>query len=214
MFAFLLGVGFLLLLARAERANALELRSPVSATPVRVVVEAPLVGLDADVPAVAHVSSTPPAAPVAAHIKVAVAPPAVVANIHGAVMPTLSRVAPMGPSLSGARPARVEPTPATPPQTPESGATAKPTPITARDTARDTARSLPSVPAPAPAPRPALPTVPASSSSLEAGGGGTSQPAAVLAAVTALLILLPFGVSRRRRLRLPTIAFTPLARPG
>jgi hypothetical protein len=220
LFAFLLGAGFLLLLLHAPRADALTLDArPIAPSAVQVPVALPgAVTAEVNAPA-------PPVAPVsprseAQHlprIEIAVTAP----RAAGAAVRDIGLTRPhaASPAVDLSRPLPTDA--AAPPPAPLPAARAESVPLRAQAASwsaphRRDGESSPSTPptpsTPAPPIAPATPTAP--SASVVRGGHDSPQPTAFLAAAVALLVLLPVGTARARRLRLPQFAFTPLARPG
>jgi hypothetical protein len=189
------GVVFLLL--RADRANAVELTpAALSATTVEVTVTSPLPAVEAPVPVatptptMALPSRVPITIDAGARHSIAIPPPPVAAP-------------PVALPHDLAHHGSVAP--------PVADATAVHTAPDARD--EPPASSLMPLRDRVPVPRPTHPNVPASTA-LTGADGGRTQLAATLAVAIALVILFPVGMARARQLKLPMLAFRPLARPG
>jgi hypothetical protein len=213
LFAFLLGVGFLLLLSRAGRADAVGLTTPgLPGTTAEIPAASP-VAADIAAPGVTHVTATlPPASSTIATIGAVLRlPPA--AGLAVEAITDLgtdpNATTPPGPQAATAAPVEVAISPSLGARA--AGAT-RADPVRVERDSTDAALA-PDPFAPAPAPRPAPPAIPATSS-LARTDGGRPQLAATLAVAVALVILFPVGVARARRLVLPTLSFRPLTRPG
>ena len=206
VFAFLLGVGFVFLLSRASRADAVELTTPVlPGTTADVAVAAPAAA-DIAAPGLTHVTVTPPPAPptsrpIGSTFRL---PPrsAVRSRPSPNRWPTWQN--PIATPTDPRRHVRAPRSPVSP--SVATRASARPRalgPGRARLERRPPPRRSFS---PTPAPRPAPPVVP-TPSPLDAGrGGGSTQLARTLAVAIALVILFPVGIappggSRCRRCR-------------
>lgn len=207
LFACVLAAGFVLLLSHAGRAHAVELTTPLlPGATVDVPIAVPAVATDFAAPDVAHVtSSPPPVSPRIAAIELRLMlPPAADAAVEtitdvDGTNPTAT--SPADPAAATSAPLTTRPVIAT-----QAG------PVRVERISTDPAPPVRPF-SPAPAPRPPPPAVPATSSLARADGGST-QLAATLAVAIALVILFPVGITRARRLVLPTLSFRPLTRPG